>query len=433
MKPEILARRRRSGARAAALLAAFAAVLAMGAGPALAGSYHDIYEFQGGTDGVSPNGGLVMDAQGRLYGVTSQGGTYGYGTVFRLTPPASGQGTWSNETLHSFTYQIGGYFPSGSLVLGPDGSIYGTTNAGSSLRGQGTVFKLTNAPGWPETLLHNFGNGQGGIGPRTGVLFGPGGLLYGVTYGYGTATLAEMGTVYSLSPQGSRVEYKVLHSFGHETDGIEPTELTPVTFVNFNGFFGTTHSSDGGYGYGTVFSEQIFPNGQGAQAVVHAFGRSSDVGVPISSPTLGTGAIKGVFYGCGTLGGTHGIGGVYTLTPSAGHGFTEAVIYNFGDQSDDPQDGAEIGNLKLVQADYSGTLVGTSGIGGLYGDGAFFELDPPAVAGGTWTEKVDVSFNTDAVLGGGSPSGAPLKVGRVYYGTLGSKQGGYGAIYEVTQ
>ena len=115
------------------------------AAPAAA-AIHDIYTFQGGTDGAVPTSGLIADGEGRLYGSTSEGGEYGYGTVFRLTPPAEGQTQWTEEILHSFSLSDG-LPPSGALVMDSSGNLYGTAPyAGpSGSDGYGTVFK----PGFP--------------------------------------------------------------------------------------------------------------------------------------------------------------------------------------------------------------------------------------------------------------------------------------------
>ena len=212
-------------------------------------------------------------------------------------------------------------------------------------------------------------------------------------------------------------------------DGINPVGLTAISTSYFSGFVGATFG-DTGPDFGTVFAEEISPNGQSREAVLHAF-QAGDIQTPVSAPTLGTGAINGVLFGCGVAGGTHGEGGVYSLAPTGDHGLAERVIYNFGDQPQDPQVG-EIGNMKLVQVNSSGKLVGVSSEGGAYQNGAFFELDPPTVAGGAWTEKVDVSFNLEDFNGGGYPVGAPLQHGSIYYGALQYSKYGRGAIYELT-
>lgn len=95
-----------------------------------------LYSFTGLADGSNPVGGLVLDAQGNLYGTTYGGGAYRYGTVFELS--ATG-----NETvLHSFGSEKDGRYPYAGLTLDTQGNLYGTTTHGGA-HAKGTVFKLT--------------------------------------------------------------------------------------------------------------------------------------------------------------------------------------------------------------------------------------------------------------------------------------------------
>jgi uncharacterized repeat protein (TIGR03803 family) len=100
-----------------------------------------LYSFTGGSDGANPYAGLITDASGALYGTTYDGGTGNSGTVFKLAPPTIAGGTWTESVLYSFTGGIDGANPSGNLIADASGALYGTTvNAGG---GYGTVFKLT--------------------------------------------------------------------------------------------------------------------------------------------------------------------------------------------------------------------------------------------------------------------------------------------------
>ena len=79
------------------------AMLALAASPAAAASLNILYRFTGGLDGGYPNGPLVRDAEGNLFGTTSAGGEaegYGYGVAYRLSPTASGH--WQETVLHRF-------------------------------------------------------------------------------------------------------------------------------------------------------------------------------------------------------------------------------------------------------------------------------------------------------------------------------------------
>jgi len=104
-----------------------------------------IYNFQGGSDGFGPQyGNLARDAQGNLYGVTVEGGngscTYGCGTVYELSPVVGGG--WSEKVLYTFQGGTDGESPYGSVVVDAAGDVFGTTAFGGS-QGVGTVFEIT--------------------------------------------------------------------------------------------------------------------------------------------------------------------------------------------------------------------------------------------------------------------------------------------------
>jgi uncharacterized repeat protein (TIGR03803 family) len=163
-----------------------------------------LYSFAGGTDGVNPNyGNLVVGAGGVLYGTTLNGGEYGKGTVFSLTPPASQGAAWSESVLLSFSYRSG-ESPDGGLAIDKAGNLYGTTSAGgNSTKGLGTVFQLAppaEAGGpWKFTDLHTFTNSTNGIVPMSGVTIdAENKVIYGTASGFYYIP-QNGGTVYSLT------------------------------------------------------------------------------------------------------------------------------------------------------------------------------------------------------------------------------------------
>ena len=112
-------------------------------------TYSVLYSFQCGVDGYAPEGGLVRDSAGNLYGITNWSGRFGFGTIFEIS--ASGQKT----TLYSFAGSPSdGAFPTAGLVRDRAGNLYGTTNQGGAFD-LGTVFELST--GGTETVLHSFG------------------------------------------------------------------------------------------------------------------------------------------------------------------------------------------------------------------------------------------------------------------------------------
>jgi uncharacterized repeat protein (TIGR03803 family) len=139
-----------------------------------------------GNDGNRPFSGVILDKAGNLYGTTSSGGPNGFGTVFQLTPSGSG---WTENILYSFQAQADGMAPEGGLILDAAGNLYGTTATGGFGGGGGTVFELTpSGGGWNFSLLHSF---PGFVGPLSTLAMDAAGNLYGTTfidgaYGYGS-------------------------------------------------------------------------------------------------------------------------------------------------------------------------------------------------------------------------------------------------------
>ena len=325
-----------------------------------------------------------------------------------------------------------GETPEAPVTLGSDGSIYGSTTLGGT-HNRGLIFKLTNAANWPDTVLHEFANNEG-LGVNDGLVFGPDGLLYGTTpyFVFNYPNPRNNGTAFNLSPLGDQVEFQVLHTFGKPGDGIDPVGLTAVPPAYFPGFIGAAIYG-GTNQLGTVFALQTGPAGNGMEATLYNFGPAPDVSSPYSSPITGVGTLSKSFLGCSGGGGTHGMGGIYQLTQtSTSRAFTEKVIYNFGDHPNDPRPAD--GQCSIVQGNAAGRLYGTTVNGGTSDEGTFFELDPPTAPGASWTEKVDVNFDSTVTLGA-LPYGAPLRVGNRYYGTLvtTAKAGGSnGLVYEIT-
>jgi uncharacterized repeat protein (TIGR03803 family) len=136
------------------------------------------------TDGGGPNGTLVFDGAGNLYGTTVIGGAANVGAVFELSPPASPSGAWTETVLYSFqsfqsTYD--GNSPLGNVIFDKSGNLFSTAWMGGTFN-RGTVLQLTpssNGGEWIETTLHDFGSGNDGQEPDGGLIWGQDGGLYG--------------------------------------------------------------------------------------------------------------------------------------------------------------------------------------------------------------------------------------------------------------
>jgi len=148
--------------------------------------------------------GLVIGKDKVLYGVTAGGGIYGYGTFFSLTPPVSPVGSWKEKILYNFNGPSSAAFPNPGLLVDKDGVIYGTafgvSGGGNSY--EGAVWSLA-PPSWPggpwtESVLHSFTGGDDGGNPVAGLVMGDDGTLYGTTTSGGGN--GKFGTVFALKP-----------------------------------------------------------------------------------------------------------------------------------------------------------------------------------------------------------------------------------------
>ena len=185
-------------------------------------------------DGANPNGGLVLDGKGAIYGTTYFGGNNqkgsceggvggtGCGIVFALQPPTTKGGAWTEKLLHRFNGQDGSNSAAG-VVLDGNGNLYGTTSFGPGP--YGLVFELKKPCGtvhsWTETVLHVFHDGNDGANPLAGLIFDARGDLYGTALGGGT----HRGVVFRLNPpkRGNSWSLTVLYNLGGSPDGDHPT------------------------------------------------------------------------------------------------------------------------------------------------------------------------------------------------------------------
>jgi uncharacterized repeat protein (TIGR03803 family) len=369
-------------------------------------------------DGLAPYAGLIFDGSGNLYGTTEYGGTNGGGTVFELIP--STNGTWTEKVLHSFGEGQDGVIPLAGVIFGANGHLYGTTYLGGS-EGAGTVFELTRSPNgtWTEKVLHSFGEGQDGVWPLAGLTFDENGNLYSTTTLGGTY---GDGTVFELisSANGTWTE-KVLHSFkpnGH--DALYPE--AGLIFDGIGNLYGTAYGG-GAYSYGAVFELTSSASEPRTVRVLHSFKFDGKDGfVPEAGLIFD---LTGDLYGTTTEGGTYDNGTVFKLTPGADGNWTEKVLHSF----DHNIPGGAIPFSGLIFDDI-GNLYGTAYVGGAYDFGTAFELTPNA--DGNWTERVLHSFNPN-VHDGLSPSAGLILDGSAHlYGTtLAGGTYGYGTVFEV--
>jgi uncharacterized repeat protein (TIGR03803 family) len=336
--------------------------------PAAAQTFNVIHNFAG-SDGQGPLAGLAMDTKENLYGTASAGGLYGGGVVFK----ASRAGL--EMVLHSFGSGTDGANPEGELILDTAGNLYGTTFAGGPA-GAGTVFKLS--PKGAETILYSFQGGADGANPIAGLAMDKSGNLYGTTSAGGAS---GSGTVFEVNSTGKHV---VLYSFGGANDGTVP--VAGVTLDPKGNLYGTA-SLGGTAGYGTVFELKKSASGW-RETILHSFELQSDGATPYAGLIFDK---AGNLYGAATQGGDGSGGGgtVFELTPS-GTSWTFTTIYGLA--------GWNIsGSFRDLLFDSStGVIYATTHCDGLYDSGTVYELAPSS---GTWsyTELYTFTGSTDGL------------------------------------
>jgi len=359
------------------------------------------------TNGASPDGSLIQASDGNFYGTTRNGGEYGDGTVFQMTPA----GTLT--TVVSFD-GTNGAFPEAPVIQGTDGNLYGTTQGGGSnspIGGAGTVFSMTTNGmfNYSVSLV-----GTNGSNLQAGLMQGIDGNFYGVTIDGGNED-PQRGTVFSLTssgvftslhsmsgpgngPNGGLVQgadgwlygasllggsygniYKIntsgvvsnLFTFNN-ANGSSPTG--PLVFGRDGNLYGLTEMG-GTYGWGTIF--EINTNGtftnlftfDGTNGSVQYYGADPDAfarGLILGSDgnfygetVCGGAAFTGSYYGTGTL---------FQITTNG----VLTTLYSFGSVANDGS--YPVGGL--IQA-ADGNFYGVTFQGGTNYDGSIFRLTVP--------------------------------------------------------
>jgi uncharacterized repeat protein (TIGR03803 family) len=349
-----------------------------------------------GTNGANPDAGLLLAADGFLYGTTTGGGSSNLGTVYRISP-----GGGDLTSLASFS-RTNGAFPKAGLIqqAGEDPSLFGTTFAGG-VSNLGTIFKITTN-GTLSTLV-SF-RGTNGANPQAGLTHGDNGHLYGTTYYGGTNSSPGYGVVFQVTtnsvftPLVSLANTNGAYPYGALRRGADESyygtsELggagglgsvfkissagvlsTIASFYGTNGaiprggliqggdghFYGTT-TSGGTSNLGTVF--RVTASGNLTTLI-------SFVGTNGSSPFAGLiQGGDGSFYGTAAQGGSNLFGTVFQITTN---GLLTTLIAFDSISGRNPYAG-------LVQG-LDGSLYGTTANGGDHGLGTIYRISFPAVS-----------------------------------------------------
>jgi uncharacterized repeat protein (TIGR03803 family) len=258
----------------------------------------ELYSFTGEPDGAGPVRDLAVDSAGNLYGTTQQGGTYGMGAVYMLTPVNGG---WLESVLWSFSGGSDGGSPSGGVVIDAAGNLYGTAGGGGDPACKcGVVFQLTpSMSGWSETVLYNFQPSDGGI-PMAGLAWDSSGHLYG-----GTCLPGHNGaTIFGLQFFGGTWNYFSIYTF---TDN---TCIYDRLAVDVYGEVWGTSPTAGAYGAGKVFG--LVYSSYWLYGDLKDFSGGDDGGMPFAGPTIDP--LGETVYGTAYTGGLYNNGVVYGIS-----------------------------------------------------------------------------------------------------------------------
>lgn len=320
---------------------------------AQAQTFIPLHDFTGGTDGAFPQGALVRDALGNLYGTTTSGGI-GDGTVYKI------DSTGRETVLFTFDAFVSGITPASALIQDRAGNIYGIADGGPG--GAGVVFKLS--PQGNEEVLFAFQGGLTNHNPKVptgGILLDRFGNIFGTTLfgGQGNCQL-DCGTIFRLDTAG---KLHVLYQFTGGADGSQP--FGPMVHDADGNLYGVAQS--GGdlscpefprVGCGTVF--RLGKNRE--LTVLHTFHGGEDGASPRAGLLIDA---AGNLYGAAGIGGTSKNGTVFKISSDG----TYTILHQFTAQEGTTPNGALV-------SDEAGNLYGTAQLGGAHNLGTVFQLSP---------------------------------------------------------
>jgi uncharacterized repeat protein (TIGR03803 family) len=378
---------------------------------------HDFTGSRNGPDGAYPSEALTFDKAGNLYGSTAEGGVFGFGTVFRLTPTAN---SWKETIVHSFAgVSADGARPQG-VVVDKAGNVYGSTAEGGNgpcwdyqnvLIGCGVVYRLSPRPDgtWAEDILYNFTGISNDAAPYGALVFDRAGNLYGVT----TDGNQNQGEIFEMTPSAtpgaSWIETVLINLQGENV--VYPNgSLVLDKAGNLYGtsWWGGVLCSTNNYPCGLVF-ELLRPTISGRSwtlAVLHNF-QTGEGSTPFAGMVIdGAGNLYGTTSQGGDTSGTcvmwpyAGCGTIFELSPNQS-GWALSTLYEFTRGSDGANPYGPLlrdsaGNL-YATATTGGVASCTSNYSSLPGCGSVVKLAP--VSGRTWITSViyDFPFVVDGI------------------------------------
>lgn len=367
----------RSSVRAVSIAFVLAAACALPVAvtsTAQAQTYHVIYNFTKGYDGGQPSAGVTLDRAGDLYGTATVGGTYNQGTIFQLKRSGS---DWTLSSLYSFRDNGDGKDPIARVVFGPNGSLYGTTYAGTvyNIRPPLSFCKTVSCPWTLTTLASDLQHpGYGDLA------FDSLGNLYGTTSSGG---IYDYGEVFELSPSNGHYTETAIYNFSrNDPGGVYP--YNGVVFDNAGNLYGTTHQSGSG-GYGAVF--ELSPAGPPwTESVLHAFSGNPDGGYLVAGVIFDQAQN---LYGATSYYGPLHSGTIFELTPYQQWNFD--LLYSMGSCD------CNSGPYASLTIDASGNLYGTNYYNADHDldMGSIFKLSPNGDGSWTYTDLHDFTGGSD--------------------------------------
>lgn len=314
-----------------------------------------LYSFLGGSDGSNPEGALVFDSLGNLYGGTYAGGTHGLGTIFELSPVSGGG--WTEKVLYNFAGGADGANSNGSLIFDATGSLYGTTVLGG-INGIGTVFQLSPATGgaWTEAVLFTCSQAVGGE-PHGNVVFDSRGNFYTALVNDGPF---NAGAILRLKFVDGTWRMGLIYSFKDDVNGGFP--LGDLAITPQGRLYGATETG-GSHDLGAIFAlERPAGSSVWKETIVHSFGGKGDGRFGGASLSVVLDA-AGNLYGVTDAGGTTRYGVAYKLTAGDAGVMKETILCTFnktiGQPTADPVLDS-FGNL------YGPASLGTDSAGDVY-------------------------------------------------------------------
>jgi uncharacterized repeat protein (TIGR03803 family) len=286
---------------------------------------------------------FAQGRDGNIYSTAPDGGDYGFGAIFKITPAGKFTLLYSFQGLNGY-----GGGPTGGLTLGTDGALYGSTTNDPDDKTNPYVFKITTAG--KLTILHQFNGTTEGDDPVIAPIQATDGNFYGTS----SDGVSNYGTVYRMTPSGTM---SVIYQF----------QSTPTNAYRYPGAL--IQGSDGNF-YGTTGAQLLYKiTPQGTIKELHTFTGPPDGYIPSGQLIQ---ASDGSFYGVTQKGGTNNDGTIYKVSPSGVY----SVVYNFPDTPYWP--------TGLVQGTDGNFYGGTWG-GGAFSGGTLFQFNPT----GTFTVVYD--------------------------------------------